>query len=113
MKTRVFYTKHVLVGSTANPTYQKTQHQEDFDLEPQEAYKRLLKTFGAVTDSKETAVIMTGERTLVAPKTYITINSHTFIDPDREVVRLPEERVYEATLFPAEFYKETLSRKPE
>lgn len=100
---RVFFVIHTRKSGTNN--YSKVRTHQDFeDHDHIKAYDHLYNHYGRFAMN---------DRTNRAPDEWVEINSHTFIDPDREVVRLPEERVYEAPLFPAEFYKETLSRKPE
>lgn len=113
---RVFFLKNVIHNAGGkNPRYEKTPMQQDFPegTEPQEAYRKLLQKHGAVTDSKEKATILTGEQILVAPAVFITINSHTIVDLDREKVEIESERVIEQPLFSGVELFKAQSTKPE
>lgn len=113
---RVFFQKHVIQNSAGiHPSYKKTPMFDDFpeSTDPQQAYRELFRKHGAVTDSKEYATILTGEKTLVAPGTCITINSHTIVDLDREKAQIESERVIEQSLFDGTELFAAQSRKPE
>lgn len=113
---RIFFQKHVIQNAAGiHPSYKKTPHTEDFPevTDPQKAYRELFRKHGAVTDSKEYANILLGEKTLVAPGTYITINSHTIVDLDREKEVIESERVTEQPLFSgAELFAAQSRKKP-
>lgn len=115
-KLRVFYTKNVVERCAGvAPKYNKTQHQEDFpeDTDPQDAYRKLFSLHGSVQDSKEKAVILTGEQTLVAPAVYITINSHAYVEADRDKVVIEGDKAVEQQLFDGVTMFKAQSRKPE
>lgn len=113
---RVFYLKHVIKNAAGlHPSYDRTPSFADFPegISPQNAYRQLLQHHGSIKDSKETATIMTGEKTLVAPGKYITINSHTYVDPEREKAEIPTERVVEQDLLDGRSLFAAQGKKPE
>lgn len=113
---RVFFTKNVIKNAAGlHPSYHRTPHAEDFPetTDPQEAYRKLLQSYGSVQDSKEQFKILTGEMILVAPGQFITINSHTYVELDREKAVIESERMTERPLLSGTDLFAAQSRKPE
>jgi len=106
MKLRVFFVRHTLSQAMAGKhQYTKNQESADFpeDTPWRVAYDALYKQIGHVTDSS-----MNG----IAPAQYVTINSHTLVNEEREQVRLPEERMQEQDLLSPMDLKNSLGEKP-
>jgi len=103
MKTlRVFYVIHQRKQGTNN--YAKIKTHKDFPAgNAHEAYDSLYKEHGR---------FYMDDRTLRAPDEWVEINSHTFVDLDREKPRMEFEKVFEQPLFDPITLKNCLSRDP-
>lgn len=93
---RVFFSRHKLKETR----YHTTQEHRDFDLkvEPKKAYRLIVEEHGSVLDGDREVEFFTDQKLKVAPREYVTIHSHSIVDPEREQVVLPGEKTYQADL---------------